>query len=194
MSPFAETKARVKYHFKNSKFAEAKEVMDTYINEHPVDQMTLDERSKVILRLVLSLNKGFYYKQLGKALVTLVRPALEVSKESMSAHARLIYAYQRITTALALKEQNTQLKEVAQLLKDNQESFAVAKYFVKTHLNVPKDGFLMDAKEAFVYVKEAERVNEEFLVKKHGYNKLSIKIHLIKIKNFDMFFTQTKFQ
>jgi hypothetical protein len=78
-------------------------------------------------------------------------------------------------------------------LEANQDSFEVAKYFVKIHLNVPKDGFLIDAKEAFIHNRAAEKVNDEQLVKKHGYSKLTLKINLIKIKCFDMFFTQPKF-
>lgn len=52
----------------------------------------------------------------------------------------------------------------------------------------------MDAKEAFNYVRAGEKANEEYLVKKHNYGKMTLKINLIKIKCFDMFYPQTKFQ
>jgi len=93
-----------------------------------------------------------------------------------------------------LKNQLAVLIAIKALYDAHPEIFEVAKYFVKIYINVPKDGFLLDAKQAFTYFKQAEKVNEEALIKKHKYTKLTNKIHLIKIKNFDMFFNQTKFQ
>lgn len=96
--------------------------------------------------------------------------------------------------ALAWTDQLAVIKKISALYKLHPDSFEVAKYFVKIHSNVPKDGFLLDSKQAFNYFKEAEKINEEQLVKVHKYNKLSLKIQLIKIKYFDIFFNQVKFQ
>ena len=96
--------------------------------------------------------------------------------------------------ALAWTDQLAVIKKISALYKLHPDSFEVTKYFVKIHSNVPKDGFLLDSKQAFNYFKEAEKINEEQLVKVHKYNKLSLKIQLIKIKYFDFFFNQVKFQ
>jgi hypothetical protein len=61
-------------------------------------------------------------------------------------------------------------------------------------MNVHKEGFLLDIKQSFKCLLKAERVNSEDLVAVHQWEKLNIKLQLIKIKHFDMFFTQPKFQ
>jgi len=95
---------------------------------------------------------------------------------------------------LTFKNQLDNIQKITAELKSNPDVFEVAKYFVKIHTSVPKDGFMLDAKQAFLYFKEGERVNEEFLVKKHHYSKLTNKLMIIKVKNFDMFYSQAKFQ
>lgn len=195
-SAFKETKNRVKYQCRNSRFAEAKETIDKYLAEIDGQEISIDEKSRIYLRYVLVLNKSFNITLLGNAYVTYVeRALLQANAEgNVSAEARLLYATQRITTALAWKDQTSVLKRISALMTANPDSFEVAKYFVKIHLNVPRDGFLLDAKQSYNYVKEAEKVNEEQLIKKHHYQKLTTKLQLAKIKNFDMFFTQHKFQ
>ena len=44
-------------------------------------------------------------------------------------------------------------------------------------------------KKSFNYFKEAERVNQECLNKKHNYNKLNIKILFTKIAYFDSMYS-----
>ena len=72
--------------------------------------------------------------------------------------------------------------------KENPDSLPIAKYFVKAHLKVPRDGFLLEGKIAFKTIIAAEKFNEEILIKKFKYRKLEIKIQLIKIRFFDPFF------
>ena len=68
------------------------------------------------------------------------------------------------------------MRSIDALQKANPESFEVAKYYVKVHINVPKDGFLLDAKQAFKLFREAERIHEEVLVKKWKYTALITKL------------------
>jgi hypothetical protein len=87
-----------------------------------------------------------------------------------------LYAKQRVTTALAFKDQLGAVNAISDLLKANPEVLEVAKYYVKIYINVPKDGFLIDCKQSFLLFKEAQTVNEDFLIKKHKYSKLSTKL------------------
>lgn len=48
--------------------------------------------------------------------------------------------------ALAFKDQSTSIEQISALREAHPDSFEVAKYFVKVHINVPKDGFIIDAK------------------------------------------------
>lgn len=51
-----------------------------------------------------------------------------------------------------------------------------------------KDSFVMDGKRAFIWFREAEKVNDEILIGKHKYDKLRIKLLLTKIKNYDCYY------
>ena len=77
--------------------------------------------------------------------------------------------------------------------KANPESLAIGKYYVKTHLKVPRDGFLVEGKLAFKTILKADKFNEDFLIKKFKYRKLEIKIKLIKIRYFDPFYPSEAF-
>ena len=52
----------------------------------------------------------------------------------------------------------------------------------------------MEGKQAFTIILKAEKFNEDILIKQFKYRKLEIKIQLIKIRYFDPFFQQQKFQ
>jgi tetratricopeptide (TPR) repeat protein len=194
-SPFKETKLKVKYHLKCSKFNEAVAITKAYIDEHNLEDFNIEERSKVILRYVLTLIKAFRLSELGTASECYILPQIEQARaeSNVTALARLLYAQQRIVALLAFKDQMSILGQIKSLLEEHPDSLEVAKYFVKIHLSVPKDGFIIDAKEAFNFVRAAERVNEESLVKRHRYSKMTTKINLIKIKSFDVFYNQGKF-
>jgi hypothetical protein len=151
-SPFAEVKDRAKYLCKNSKFTEAREVVERAIAELVEGQHTIDARSRLYLRLVLVLQKAYNSKELGRAYVRYISLALAEAKAAgdVSSIARLLYAKQRITNSLNWRDQTSVFDEVTKLLEENPESFDVAKYYVKIHVNVPKDGLLVDAKQAYL--------------------------------------------
>ena len=79
-------------------------------------------------------------------------------------------------------------KRIKELYSENSSDFIVTKYFVKINLMMSKDGFTVELRQAFLAMKEAEKVNEEKLVKVHKYNKLNLKILMIKVKNFEIFY------
>ena len=93
--------------------------------------------------------------------------------------------------ALAFKDQRSSIEQISALRESHPDSFEVAKYFVKVHINVPKDGFIIDAKQTFNYFLAAEKVAEEISAK---CPRLVRKIQLMKIKTFEMFFTEQRFQ
>lgn len=107
-SPFQETKGRVKYHFKNSKFEDARQLIESYLGEHNLQEFTIEEQSKVILRYVLSLIKGFHITKVGEVAHDIIAPALLIARNEevgkVSSLARLLYAQQRITTLLAFRD------------------------------------------------------------------------------------------
>jgi hypothetical protein len=132
--------------------------------------------------------------KLSQVLVEELEPLLEAAKDSPQSQARLLYTRQRIQNSLVHKDFYRNITAITALFSANQEDFIVAKYYVKIHLEQPKDGFALEVKEAFIKFKEGERVNAEYLIKKHNYNKLNIKILLIKIKTFDCFYTTDAYQ
>lgn len=74
------------------------------------------------------------------------------------------------------------------LFAKNPDNFKVAKYFVRSLANFSKDSFVMDGKRAFMWFREAEKINDDILIGKHKYDKLKIKLLLTKIKQYDMFY------
>lgn len=107
-SPFQETKDKVKYHFKNSKFEDARQLIEGYLGEHNLQEFTIEEQSKVLLRYVLALIKSFHFTKVGEVAHELIAPALLIARNDeagkVSALARLLYAQQRITTLLAFRD------------------------------------------------------------------------------------------
>lgn len=101
---------------------------------------------------------------------------------------------QRVISALQNKDQVYPKTEVKKLYDTNSENFEVVKYFVKIHINFTRDGYMLDVKQCFLQLLEGEKVNEQILVQKFSYSKLSSKILLIKIKTFEFFYTVSKFQ
>lgn len=74
-SAFRETKDKVKYLCKNSRYLEAQQEVEKYMDSNKLDD--LSEKSKVYLRYILVLNKSYKLKELGSANVRLLQPALK---------------------------------------------------------------------------------------------------------------------
>jgi hypothetical protein len=87
-------------------------------------------------------------KYLGKANAKYIEPTLEKARSERNARAqsRMMYAKQRIVNLLAFKDQEGIFSLLRELLKDNTENIDVCKYFVKTFINSPKFGYLLDIK------------------------------------------------
>ena len=102
MCPFKETKDRVKYLCRSSKFAEAVETVEKYIAEKTLEVMTIDELTKVVVRYVIALNKAYNVRKLAQIYVDLVTPSVEKVNQdgNVIAIARLLYAEQRCRTLL----------------------------------------------------------------------------------------------
>jgi hypothetical protein len=83
---------------------------------------------------------------------------------------------------------------IKELYNQNPEDFYLARFYVKTLIRQHRDSLISDLKQSFNDLKEAERINDEILVKKHNYNKLNNKFLTNKIKYYDMFFQPDKFQ
>lgn len=68
--------------------------------------MTLDDASRLYVRLVLVLCKLYDNRALGKTYVKHIEPALKEAQlgGNISAEARLLYAKQRIVQALAWRD------------------------------------------------------------------------------------------
>jgi len=88
-------------------------------------------------------------------------------------------------------EKANEIKKVYENHKDNQK---VVKYYVKSMSNSPYDGSLCEVKCSYLAFKEAEKVNEEELVKKFNYNELTQKLLYTKVKHYPQFFKQDAFQ
>ena len=77
-SRFAETNKRVKYQYKNSRFAEARQTIENYMSEmSQSEKEDLNEASLVYLRYVIVLSKDLDLLGLSIANIELIQPALE---------------------------------------------------------------------------------------------------------------------
>lgn len=135
--------------------------------------------------------KAWDLRRLGNFYDQRVKPLLSQEELPTEVKARLLYAQQRVRVALAFKDQRSGIDQVTGLREAHPENFEVAKYFVKVHINVPKDGFIIDSKQTFRYFLAAEKVAEEI---NSRCPRLVRKIQLMKMKTFEMFFTEQRFQ
>jgi hypothetical protein len=77
-SRFSETNKRVRYQYKNSRFAEARQTIEKYLGEmSQSEKEDLNEASQVFLRYVVVLSKDLDLIGLSKAYLELIQPALE---------------------------------------------------------------------------------------------------------------------
>jgi len=171
---------------RNSKFKEAQTLLDDFFIT-TFDQLDLAEQSKALLRQVLVAYKAWDLRRLGNFYDQRVKLLLTQDELATEVKARLLYAQQRVRVALAFKDQRSGIDQVTALRQAHQENFEVAKYFVKVHINVPKDGFIIDSKQTFRYFLAAEKVAEEISSR---CPRLTRKIQLMKMKTFEMFFTE----
>ena len=77
-SRFSETNQRVRYQYKNSRFAEARQTIEKYMSEmSQSEKEDLNEASRVFLRYVIVLSKDLDLLGLSKANLELIQPTLE---------------------------------------------------------------------------------------------------------------------
>jgi hypothetical protein len=100
VSPFKETKERIKTLCKSSRFGDSLTLVENYLKENSLDDATIDEKSKVYLRYLIVAQKMQNLKLVGHVYQTYIKPTLAESTCSVIAHSRMLYALQRISTAL----------------------------------------------------------------------------------------------
>lgn len=102
----------------------------------------------------------------------------------------MLYARHRAQLKLkyrqsALADNLAQLKALFEAHADDE---VVAKAYVKAHIHLPRDDKTYDFKQSWLKLKEGARVNQEVLVTKHNYSKLSQKILLTQVKHYGDFY------
>lgn len=113
---------------------------------------------------------------------------------NVRAQATLLYARHRAQLKLkyrasALADNLAQLKALFEAHADDQ---VVAKFYVLAHIHLPRDDRTFDFKQSWLKLKEGARVNQEVLVTKHGYAKLSHKILLTQVKHYGDFYSHAE--
>lgn len=112
VSPFKEIKEKIKTLCKSSRFSESLDLIKTYLKENSLEEASLEERSKVYLRYLIVVQKLQNLKLVGEVYINYIKPTLANSTESATARARMLYALQRISTALQFKDQLTPCLEI----------------------------------------------------------------------------------